>query len=290
MTSSTLAVAKGRRARKDDDMALFTLLRPAFAGIRRAGLVLGGLGLAVTLAAAPVQAQGQPLSPEQRKAVTDLIRETLLKNPELIQEALVELERRNQVAQAEAQRSAVASEKANLVDPATSIIAANPQGDVTLIEFMDYNCGFCKRALDDVRTLAKDDPKLRVVIKDFPILGPDSVEASRVAIAVKNQLQGQKYWDFHNKLMATKGRINGAKALEIAKDAGADVERARKDMDAPATRAAIESTVALGDRLGLTGTPAFIIGDEVVFGAVGASALKEKIEAVRKCGKATCSG
>ncbi|MGO4672908.1 DsbA family protein [Bosea sp. 2YAB26] len=290
MTGSTLAVAKGRRARKDDDMALFTLLRPAFAGIRRAGLVLGGLGLAVTLAAAPVQAQGQPLSPEQRKAVTDLIRETLLKNPELIQEALVELERRNQVAQAEAQRSAVASEKANLVDPATSIIAANPQGDVTLIEFMDYNCGFCKRALDDVRTLAKDDPKLRVVIKDFPILGPDSVEASRVAIAVKNQLQGQKYWDFHNKLMATKGRINGAKALEIAKDAGADVERARKDMDAPATRAAIESTVALGDRLGLTGTPAFIIGDEVVFGAVGAAALKEKIEAVRKCGKATCSG
>ncbi|KFC70327.1 DSBA oxidoreductase precursor [Bosea sp. LC85] len=271
-------------------MALFTLLRPAFAGIRRAGLVLGGLGLAVTLAAGPVQAQGQPLSPEQRKAVTDLIRETLLKNPELIQEALVELERRNQVAQAEAQRSAVASEKANLVDPATSIIAANPQGDVTLVEFMDYNCGFCKRALDDVRTLVKDDPKLRVVIKDFPILGPDSVEASRVAIAVKNQLQGQKYWDFHNKLMATKGRINGAKALEIAKEAGADVERARKDMDAPATRAAIESTVALGDRLGLTGTPAFIIGDEVVFGAVGAAALKEKIEAVRKCGKATCSG
>lgn len=290
MTGSTLAVAKGRRARKDDDMALFPLLRPAFAGIRRAGLVLGGLGLAVTLAAGPVQAQGQPLSPEQRKAVTDLIRETLLKNPELIQEALVELERRNQVAQAEAQRSAVASEKANLVDPATSIIAANPQGDVTLVEFMDYNCGFCKRALDDVRTLAKDDPKLRVVIKDFPILGPDSVEASRVAIAVKNQLQGQKYWDFHNKLMATKGRINGAKALEIAKEAGADVERARKDMDAPATRAAIESTVALGDRLGLTGTPAFIIGDEVVFGAVGAAALKEKIEAVRKCGKATCSG
>lgn len=271
-------------------MALFTLLRPALAGIRRAGLVLGGLGLAAALAAGPVQAQGQPLSPEQRKAVTDLIRETLLKNPELIQEALVELERRNQVAQAEAQRSAVASEKANLVDPATSIIAANPQGDVTLVEFMDYNCGFCKRALDDVRTLAKDDPKLRVVIKDFPILGPDSVEASRVAIAVKNQLQGQKYWDFHNKLMATKGRINGAKALEIAKEAGADVERARKDMDAPATRAAIASTVALGDRLGLTGTPAFIIGDEVVFGAVGAAALKEKIEAVRKCGKATCSG
>ena len=91
---------------------------------------------------------------------------------------------------------------------------------------MDYNCGFCKRAMEDVRALAKDDPKLKIVIKDFPILGPDSVEASRVALAVKNQLQGQKYFDFHSKLMATKGRINGAKALEIAKESGADVERA----------------------------------------------------------------
>jgi protein-disulfide isomerase len=271
-------------------MVLFTLLRFAQAGFRRAGLALALAGLAVSLAAIPARAQTPALMPEQRQAVVDLIRETLLKNPELIQEAMIELERRNQVAQAEAQRNAVAGEKDKLVDPATSIIAANPQGDVTLIEFMDYNCGFCKRALDDVRVLAKDDPKLKIVIKDFPILGPDSVEASRVAIAVKNQLQGPKYWDFHNKLMATKGRVNGAKALEIAKDAGADVERVRKEMDAQATKAVIEDTVALGDRLGLTGTPAFIIGDEVVFGAVGAPALKAKIDAVRKCGKATCSG
>lgn len=271
-------------------MALLTLLRLAQAGFRRAGLALGLVGLAVSLAAIPVKAQTQPLTPEQHKAVVDLIRETLLKNPELIQEALIELERRNTVAQAEAQRSAVATEKDKLVDPATSVIAVNPQGDVTLVEFMDYNCGFCKRALDDVRALAKDDPKLKIVIKDFPILGPDSVEASRVAIAVKNQLQGPKYWDFHNKLMATKGRVNGAKALEIAKDSGADVERVRKEMDAQATKAVIEDTIALGDRLGLTGTPAFIVGDEVVFGAVGSAALKAKIDAVRKCGKATCSG
>ncbi len=155
---------------------------------------------------------------------------------------------------------------------------------------MDYNCGFCKRAADDVRALAKDDPKLKIVIKDFPILGPDSVEASRVALAVKSQLQGQKYFDFHAKLMATKGRINAAKALEVAKEAGVDVERAKKDMEGPAVRAAIEDTVALGDRLGLTGTPAFILGDEVVFGAVGPGPLKVKIDALRKCGKTECSG
>jgi protein-disulfide isomerase len=252
-----------------------------FSPLRRlalAGLAACALGLGV----APVRAEG--LTPDQRKAVVELIRETLLKNPELIQEAMVELERRNQVAQVEAQRSALAAEKANLTDPATSVLAGNLQGDVTIVEFMDYNCGFCKRAMEDVRTLAKDDPKLKVVIKDFPILGPDSVEASRVAIAVKNQLQGQKYWEFHLKLMGSKGRINAAKA------AGADIERVKKELEAPATRAVIEQTVALGDRLGLTGTPAFIVGDEVVFGAVGVAALKQKIEAVRKCGKATCSG
>jgi len=251
-------------------------------GLMRAGFVAAGL----LFAGASVQAQTPALNPDQRKAVVDLIRETLLKNPEIIQEAMVELERRNSVAQADAQRNAVLAEQARLVDPKTSAILGNPQGDVTIVEFMDYNCGFCKRALEDVRALAKDDPKL----KDFPILGPDSVEASRVAVAAMTQLQGQKYFDFHNKLMATKGRVNGAKALEIAKEAGADIERLKKEMDSPATRAAIEDTVALGDRLGLTGTPAFIIADEVVFGAVGQAALKAKIEAVRKCGKATCSG
>lgn len=259
----------------------------SFSMLRR--LALTGATL-LSLGLTSAQAQQQPLTPDQRKAVTELVRETLLKNPELIQEALMELEKRNQVAQVEAQKSALTAEKANLVDPASSVIAGNPQGDVTIVEFMDYNCGFCKRAMDDVRALAKDDPKLKIVIKDFPILGPDSVEASRVAIATKNQLQGQKYWDFHVKLMGTKGRINGAKAMEIAKESGADVERIRKDLDAPATRAAIEQTVALGDRLGLTGTPAFIVGDEIVFGAVGKDALKAKIEAVRKCGKTSCSG
>jgi protein-disulfide isomerase len=261
--------------------ALARLLKPLL-------LALCALGLGASLAAA--QAPAAPLTPEQRKAVTDLVRQVILQNPEIIQEAMVELERRNQVAQLEQQRSAVAAEKAKLVDPATSAIIANPQGDVTIVEFMDYNCGFCKRALEDVRALAKEDPKLRVVIKDFPILGPDSVEASRVAVAAMSQLQGQKYFDFHHRLMATKGRINGAKALEVARESGADIERLKKDMESAQTRAVIEDTVALGDRLGLTGTPAFIVADEVVFGAVGQAALKAKIDAVRKCGKATCSG
>lgn len=269
-------------------MAFLTLPRLALTGMRHVGLACATLGVIATLSAAPASAQA--LTPEQSKAVSALVRETLLKNPEILQEAMIELERRNTVAQAEAQSNAVTAEKARLSDPATSVIVGNPQGDVTLVEFMDYNCGYCKRAMDDVRALVKEDPKLKVVIKDFPILGPDSVEASRVALAVRSQLQGAKYFDFHTKLMGVKGRINGAKALEIAKESGADIERVKKEIDAPSTRMAIEDTVALGDRLGLTGTPAFILGDEVIFGAVGQAALKQKIDSVRKCGKATCSG
>ncbi|WP_454656845.1 DsbA family protein [Bosea beijingensis] len=268
-------------------MAFPTLISMARACLRPAAVALS---LWLAASAAPAMAQGQPLSPEQRKAVTDLIRETILKNPEIIQDALIELERRNTVAQADAQRSAVAAEKARITDPATSVIIGNPEGDITLVEFMDYNCGYCKRAMEDVTALSKADPKLRVVLKDFPILGPDSVEASRVAIAAKNQLQGPKYFEFHNKLMAVKGKINAAKALEVAKEAGADVAQLKKDMEAPATKAAIADTVALGDRLGLTGTPAFIIGDEIVFGAVGQAALKAKIDSVRRCGKTDCAG
>ncbi len=266
---------------------------PTFTSLTRACRRPAGLALGLWLAsvAVPAMAQGQPpLTAEQRKAIVDLVRETIVKNPEIIQDALVELERRNTVAQAEAQRSAVSAEKARLTDPATSVIIGNPEGDLTLVEFMDYNCGFCKRAMQDVTALSKADPKLKVVLKDFPILGPDSVEASRVAIAVKNQLQGPKYFDFHNRLMGVKGRVNGAKALEIAKELGVDVERARKDMDAPATKASIEDTVALGDRLGLTDTPAFVIGNEVVFGAVGQEALKQKLDSVRRCGKTECAG
>ncbi|MGL4974678.1 MAG: DsbA family protein, partial [Bosea sp. (in: a-proteobacteria)] len=235
------------------------------------------------------QAQGA-LTPEQRKAVVDIIRETLTKNPELIQEALIELEKRNQQAQVDAQKNALTAEKATLFDTPKSAIAGNPQGDVTIVEFMDYNCGYCKRAMEDMRAIIKDDPKLKVVLKEFPVLGPDSVEAARVATAVKNQIKGDKFWDFHVKLMATRGKVNAARALELAKEAGANVDQVRKDMESADTRGAIEETVALGDRLGLTGTPAFVLGDEVIFGAVGAEVLKGKINAMRKCGKTVCSG
>ncbi len=235
---------------------------------------------------APASAQG--LSPEQRAAVEAIVKDVLLKNPEIIQEALVELEKRQQQAQIDQQKQLLVTERAAIFDAPKSSVAGNPQGDVTLVEFFDYNCGFCKRSLTDLQELIKQDPKLKIVLRDFPVLGADSVEASRVAIAVKNQIRGEKYWAFHVALMNQRGRVNGAKALEVAKEHGANLDQVRRDMESAETRSAIEETVVLGDRLGLTGTPAFVIADEIVFGAVGVDQIKSRIDSVRKCGKTNC--
>jgi protein-disulfide isomerase len=134
----------------------------------------------------------------------------------------------------------------------------------------------------------KSDSKLRVVLKDFPILGPDSVEASRVALAAKNQLQGDKLFDYHVKVLESRGRVNGERAMAVAKEMGLDMARLQKDMEAADVRAALQENVTLGDKLGLSGTPAFIIGDQVIAGAVGLEPLKQVVTNLRECGKANC--
>jgi protein-disulfide isomerase len=248
-----------------------------------------GFAFAAVLAlGAPALAQSSALSDPQKQAVRQIVREFLLTNPEVIQEAIVELERRQQEAQKNAQVSALKSERNTLLHSPRGNLVGNPSGDVTLVEFFDYNCGYCKRALADLRTLMKSDPKLRVVLKDFPVLGPESVEASRVSLAVKQQLSGEKLFDYHTRVMETRGRVNGERAMQVAKDMGLDMARLQKDLDHAEVRAALQENVTLGDKLGLTGTPAFVIGDEVVSGAVGLEPLRKIVASTRQCGKATC--
>jgi protein-disulfide isomerase len=233
-------------------------------------------------------AQGAAFSEPQKQAIGEVVREYLLKNPEILQEVMAELEKRQAETQRVAQSAALKEVRQTLLNAPHSLVAGNPSGDVTLVEFFDYNCGYCKRALEDVQTLVKSDPKLRIVLKDFPVLGPDSVEASRVALAVKNQLQGEKLFAYHVKLMESRGRVNGERAIAVAKEMGVDVARVQKDMEAAEIRAALQENVALGDKLGLSGTPAFIVGDEVIPGAVGLAPLKQVVAGVRQCGKASC--
>jgi protein-disulfide isomerase len=252
----------------------------------------GALALLGTLAlglSGPAQAQTSTVFTEQQKqAIGEVVKDYLLKNPEILTEVMAELEKRQADAQRVAQADALKQSRQSLLNASHSLVAGNPTGDVTLVEFFDYNCGYCKRALSDVRALVKGDPKLRIVLKDFPVLGPDSVEASRVALAVKNQLQGDKLFDYHAKVLESRGRVNGERAIAVAKEMGVDLVRLQKDMDGADVRSALQENVSLGDKLGLSGTPAFIIGNEVIAGAVGIEPLKQVVAGVRQCGKASC--
>ncbi|CAA9353424.1 MAG: Outer membrane protein, partial [uncultured Microvirga sp.] len=208
--------------------------------------------LAATAALLPVLAVAQPAFTEtQREAIGAMIRDYLVKNPEVLQEAMAELERRQTEGQKAAQATALRDSRESLLNSPRDIVAGNPTGDVTLVEFFDYNCGYCKRALADVRGLVKADPKLRVVLKDFQVLGPESLEASRVSLAVKQQLKGEKLFDYHTKLMETRGRVNGERALAVAKEMGLDMTKLQKDVEGPDVRLAIQENVKLGDQLGL---------------------------------------
>ncbi|MET7243915.1 DsbA family protein [Methylobacterium sp. EM32] len=229
-----------------------------------------------------------PMTDVQRQAIETVVREYLLKNPEVLQEAMAELEKRQQDAQKVAQASALKETRDILHNSPHGFVAGNPNGDVTVVEFFDYNCGYCKRALTDLQTLIKGDPKLKVVLRDFPVLGPDSLEASKVALAAKQQLKGDKLFDYHTRLLESRGRVNGERAIAVAKEMGLDIAKLQKDMQAADIQAALQENVGLGDKLGLSGTPAFIIGDEIIPGAVGVEPIRKTVAGVRQCGHATC--
>jgi protein-disulfide isomerase len=242
---------------------------------------------ALTLAPAAM-AQNAVFNEQQKQAIGQIVKDYLMKNPEVLTEVIAELEKRQAEAQQASQASAVKETQQSLLNAPHSYVVGNPSGDITLVEFFDYNCGYCKKSLADVQTLLKSDPKLRVVLKDFPVLGPDSVEASRVALAVKNQLQGQKLLDYHVKVMDSRGRVNGERAMAVAKDMGVDMGRLQKDVESAEIRNALQENMALGDKLSLSGTPAFIVGETVIPGAVGLEPLKQLVDNVRQCGKASC--
>ena len=246
------------------------------------------LAAAAAFVVATGTAQAQSFSEPQRGEIEKIIREYLLKNPEVLQEAIAELEKRQATADAEKHRSAVKDNAEMLFNSARHVTIGNPQGDVTFVEFFDYNCGYCKRALDDMLALMKDDPKLKVVLKEFPVLGPGSIEAARVAVAVRMQdKDGKKYLDFHRKLLGQRGPADKAHALAAAKDAGFDVARLERDMASDEVKASLDESFKLAEQLGLNGTPSYVIGNDVVIGAVGLPALRAKVNTAR-CGKATC--
>jgi protein-disulfide isomerase len=237
--------------------------------------------------AAPAEAQ---FSDAQRGDIERIIKDYLIRNPEVLQEAIAELDKKQVAAEAEKHKAAVKANAKVLFNSARQVTIGNLQGDVTMVEFFDYNCGYCKRALTDMMDLMKADPKLRVVLKEFPVLGPGSVEAAQVSTAVRMQDRtGKKYLEFHQKLLTGRGQVDRAKAVAAAKEVGLDMTRLEKDMASDEVRASLAEAMELAEKLGLNGTPSYVIGPDVVVGAVGLNALKEKVEAARACAaKATC--
>ena len=232
---------------------------------------------------------GSQVPPEQRRQVEEIVGEYLVKNPDVLRKALAEAMRQEEAQQAAAQKDAVTGAAADLVKPSSGMVLGNPNGDVTLVEFSDYNCSFCKKAVADVRALVKEDPKLRVIVRDLDFIGgPISDEANKIASAVRSQASGDKLLDYHVKLMETRGRVNGERALAVAKELGLDIARLQKDGASPETLAGLKENDALARRLGVNGTPAFIVGNEIISGAVGIAPLREAIAATRKCGHAIC--
>jgi protein-disulfide isomerase len=236
----------------------------------------------------PAPSRAQSFSAPQRGEIEHIIRDYLLAHPELLEEVSAELDKRKQLAEAEKAKTAIKNHSDALFNSARQVTVGNAQGDVTLVEFFDYNCGYCKRALLDLTQIMKGDSKLRVVLKEFPVLGPGSVEAAQVAVAVRMQDKGKKYFDFHQRLLGGRGQADKARALAAAKEAGFDMARIEKDLASDEVRASIDESMKLAEALGLNGTPSYVVGSDVVIGAVGVDALKEKVNMAR-CGKASCS-
>jgi protein-disulfide isomerase len=257
--------------------------------LRRLIVVASALALAVCLLTANrLSAAENSFSATQRSEIESIVHDYLLRNPELMQEVLAELEKHQSAAEAAKAKAAVKNNATLLFNSPRHVVLGNPQGDVTLVEFFDYNCGYCKRALSDLVNLIKEDPKLRVVLKEFPVLGHGSVEAAQVALAAQMQdRSAKKYFDFHQKLLGQRGRADKARALAVAKEVGYDVARIERDMGSDSVRAAINESMKLAEALGLNGTPTYVVGDEVVVGAVGHDALKQKVSWAR-CGQVSC--
>ncbi|WP_421998021.1 DsbA family protein [Reyranella sp.] len=243
------------------------------------GLVLAGLLAAAGTRAPLAVAQDGPAPTGDKATLGRDIRAYLMANPEVLVEAMQELERKQDSQRDAVAQKGVQENQAELYGDPESPVAGNPDGDVTIVEFSDYQCPYCKRAHQAMKSVVGADGKVKVIYKDLPILG----EASRIAAlaALASAKQG-KHKAMHDALMEYSGKLDRAKILEIAASVGLDQARLEKDMEDPALKKLIDRNLALASALGVRGTPAFVVGKQFVPGAVDAATLKQLIADARK--------
>jgi len=238
-------------------------------------------GLIFLISISPTFAQESTLTPAQKSEVQTIIQEYLRKNPEIILEAIEVLRQRERAGQQnQAQRNLVSSRDQLLNDP-SSPIGGNPKGDVTIVEFFDYRCHFCKQVFPSIQSLLKQDKNLRYVFKEFPILSPESQIAARAALVVWKH-QKDKYFEFHTELMRSHGSLSERRILRMAESVGANVDLIKKEMNSTEISEILQRNFDLAQRLGVTGTPGFVIGDKIIPGAVDLATIKRLIAEERK--------
>ena len=226
--------------------------------------------------------QSTPLDQVEQEAIKALILQTIRENPDVLVDTLLAFQEEAEAAAQAQQRAAIQRVGELLRTDANTGVMGNPEGDIVLVEFFDYNCPYCRQVASVMAEAEAGDPELRVVYKEFPILGPGSVFAAKAALAADRQ---GRYVEFHKALMDADSRVDETSVLAIAEEVGLDVERLKQDMQDPAIQAEIDGNLELAQALRITGTPGFVIGDEFVRGATDLETMTGLIEAARN-GKA----
>ncbi len=246
---------------------------------------LGALVLSAALISGAVHAAEAPaadFTDKQKEQIEAVVRELLTKkDPEIVLNAAKEFQKKQDEENGKKAKEALGKNKDKLVgkdDP----IFGNPKADVTIVEFFDYNCGYCKKALEPMKKLVEADKNVRFVLKEYPILAPSSTTAAKAALAAHKQ---GKYMEVHNALMENKGALSDDSIIEMAVKAGADKEKLKKDMESAEVKAQLDATRTLGNEIGAHGTPTFVIGDKVVPGAMDVEEMKKLVEEQRALNK-----
>ncbi|MER0237814.1 DsbA family protein [Fulvimarina sp. MAC8] len=223
----------------------------------------------------------------KKQDIEKIVRDYLIANPEVLVEAMNALQEKQDAEQKTAQAETISQAREQLVTAPEGMVLGNPDGDVTITEFFDYNCGYCRQALADMTALLEEDGNVRFVLKEFPILGMGSLEASRVSMAFRD-LAPEKYREFHETLLSKRATADKASALQVAEDLGVDTAKIEEIIAASTNMKALQDIQVLANDLRINGTPSYVIGDEVLQARVGVEGLKSAVAAMRECGKADC--
>ena len=234
----------------------------------------------ISLSALLFSTAAHALDDADKPQIEKIIREYLLKNPEILQEMQQLFEAKQKAQQVAMQQEALKQKSEVIFSSEYQVEIGDPDAKYKVVEFFDYNCPYCQRAMLDMEKILKTNPDVKFIIKEWPVLGQQSFEAHNVSIAF-SKMMPEKYAEFHQQLLAMKGRKGEKNAIDVALSFGVDEQLLRAEMKKPYVLKALQENNSIANDLGITGTPSYVIGDEVVFGAVGVAKLMTHIEALR---------